>query len=317
MSVTDNLNPGTCVDAVRPAVSIGLAVRNGEDYLREAVDSILAQTFENFELIISDNASTDATEKICREYAAADSRVRYYRNPTNIGGAKNENLTVQLATAPYFRWAAHDDVLAPTLLERLVEALEQRRDATLAYTASIDIDGSGAEIGRTQLSLGVDDRLDERFARLAARTHACEPTYGLVRREDLLAVGLQGNYADSDRVMLCRLALRGPFVEITDNLFFKRYHDKNRYTSTRARMAWFNPSNKGKVALPNWMTFFGHWRTVLTARLSASDRMRCAAAVMRWGARYWRELARDIVVAVASIFIPRERRFASDHFNWE
>jgi glycosyltransferase involved in cell wall biosynthesis len=83
--------------AKTPKISIGLPVRNGEEYLEESIDSILAQTFTDFELIISDNASTDRTEAICRAYAAKDRRIRYYRNPVNIGGANYGNLTFQLA----------------------------------------------------------------------------------------------------------------------------------------------------------------------------------------------------------------------------
>ncbi len=75
-----------------PAVSIGLPVYNGDNFLAEAIDSILRQTMEDFELIISDNASTDRTEEICREYAAGDSRIRYYRNESNLGAMANYNL---------------------------------------------------------------------------------------------------------------------------------------------------------------------------------------------------------------------------------
>jgi glycosyltransferase involved in cell wall biosynthesis len=113
------------MSSTAPKVSIGLAVYNGEAYLKEAVDSILTKRFTDFELIISDNASTDRTEKLCRAYAAQDERVRYHRNPTNIGGANNENQTCANGSGQYFRWAAHDDVCAPTLLEKCVAALDE------------------------------------------------------------------------------------------------------------------------------------------------------------------------------------------------
>src|SRR5262245_52473779 len=96
-----------------PTVSIGLAVYNGGQYLAQAIESILGQSYADFELIISDNASTDETETICRSYVARDERIRYSRNATNIGGARNENLTTTLARGRYFRWAAHDDYLEP------------------------------------------------------------------------------------------------------------------------------------------------------------------------------------------------------------
>ena len=102
--------------ADRPRVSIGLPVYNGENFLEFALDSILGQTFQDFELIISDNASTDATESICRRYAAKDSRIRYYRNPNNQGAAQNYNRVFALARGEYFKWAAHDDVCKPNYL---------------------------------------------------------------------------------------------------------------------------------------------------------------------------------------------------------
>src|SRR6478735_5395035 len=99
-----------------PKVSIGLAVYNGERYLDEAITSILSQTFTDFELVICDNDSSDSTPEICRRFAAADDRIRYYRNPVNIGGVRNENRTMFLARGEYFKLAAHDDRIAPEFL---------------------------------------------------------------------------------------------------------------------------------------------------------------------------------------------------------
>ncbi|MCB0187328.1 MAG: glycosyltransferase family 2 protein, partial [Caldilineaceae bacterium] len=123
-----------------PRVSIGLAVYNGEPYLADAIRSILSQSFTNFELIISDNASTDRTAAICQEFAARDSRIRYSRNATNIGGANNENRTFRLARGEYFRWAAHDDICAPELLEKSVAVLDQNPDVVLCYSMTTEID---------------------------------------------------------------------------------------------------------------------------------------------------------------------------------
>src|SRR3974377_1117825 len=99
-----------------PKVSIGLPVYNGENYLRLAIDSILTQDYTDFELIISDNASADATQEICREYTARDCRIRYYRNKINIGASGNYNRVFELARGGLFKWAAHDDVHLPAFL---------------------------------------------------------------------------------------------------------------------------------------------------------------------------------------------------------
>src|SRR5215207_1517689 len=108
-----------------PRVSVGLPVYNGENYLAEAIDSVLAQTYQNFELIISDNASTDSTEEICRDYAARDRRIRYFREPQNRGAAWNFNHTFELARGEYFKWVAHDDVIGPQYLARTVDQLDR------------------------------------------------------------------------------------------------------------------------------------------------------------------------------------------------
>ena len=100
-----------------PRVSIGLPIYNGENFLGDAVESLLAQTFTDFELVLVDNASTDGTAAMCERFVARDKRVRYHRNPQNIGGAPNFNLAFQLADrAPYFKWAAHDDRHLPDFL---------------------------------------------------------------------------------------------------------------------------------------------------------------------------------------------------------
>lgn len=126
-----------------PRVSIGLPVYNGDNYLIETLDSILAQTYADFELIICDNASTDGTAEICRTYAVQDDRIRYFRNETNVGAARNYNLTWEHARGEYFKWVAHDDPCAPQLIERCVAALDSMPDVIMAYGRTILIDARG------------------------------------------------------------------------------------------------------------------------------------------------------------------------------
>ncbi len=134
-----------------PRVSVGLAVYNGENYLREAIDSILAQTFTDFELILSDNASTDKTQEICLEYAAKDKRIRYYRNDQNIGGIRNQIRTVELSRGEYYKLAAHDDVCAPDFLEKCVEVLDRDPSVVLCYPKTKIIDENGNFLKATRL----------------------------------------------------------------------------------------------------------------------------------------------------------------------
>jgi glycosyltransferase involved in cell wall biosynthesis len=134
--------------SVSPPLTIGLPVYNGQNYVSESLDSLLAQTYSDFELIISDNASTDGTEDICRDYATRDSRIRYVRQPVNIGAAPNHNYLVQAARGRLFKWAAHDDLFAPKLVERCIEALDDRPELILAhaYMGIVDEQGKTLEI---------------------------------------------------------------------------------------------------------------------------------------------------------------------------
>lgn len=127
----------------QPRLSIGLPVFNGDKFLNKAIDSLLAQTFEDFELIISDNASTDKTEEICRTYAEKDQRIRYYRNEKNIGCARNFNRVFKLSSAEYFKWAAHDDLHAPNFLMKCVEVLDQNPSVILCHSQVYIIDEYG------------------------------------------------------------------------------------------------------------------------------------------------------------------------------
>src|SRR5436190_3693526 len=140
-----------------PRVSIGLAVYNGEKYLSQTLDSIVDQTFGDFELVISDNASSDGTEDICRQYAARDARIRYSQSPVNIGLTNNFNRAFRLSSGQYFRWAAADDVFAPTSLERCVDILDKHSEVVLCYPKTILIDDNGDPLR------DYDDNLDLRL----------------------------------------------------------------------------------------------------------------------------------------------------------
>jgi glycosyltransferase involved in cell wall biosynthesis len=131
-----------------PLVSIGMPVYNGERFVRQALESILIQDYGNFELIISDNASTDATSKICRRYADRDARVRYVRNETNLGASPNHKRVFEMGTGDYFKWAAHDDECLPTFLSRCMSVFgEAPQSVVLVYPQSLIIAGKGEWLG--------------------------------------------------------------------------------------------------------------------------------------------------------------------------
>lgn len=304
----------THVEAV-PAVSICLPVYNGENYLAIAIDSMLAQTFADFELVISDNASTDRTEEICRKFADADPRVRYHRNERNVGGARNQANAIQLSRGRYVRLSAHDDKIAPTHLEECVAVLEERPDVVIAFTRTVVIDEVGAEVTQYRATRGTADTPSRRFRELAFRDHNCDAIYGVIRGDILRGVRPLENFIDADKVFLCRLAFHGPFMSIDRPLFYKRFHPKNWVGNWRDRMAWYNPDAKGKVTFPNWLELFSFGNAAVTAPIPPLERLRCGATVVHWAVRYAPKLAKDLLMAAAS-FVPRARP-RRGLYNWE
>lgn len=226
-----------------PKVSIGMPVFNGEPFIFEAIDSILGQTYTDFELIISDNASNDKTEEICREYSAKDERVRYYRNESNIGAPQNYNRTFNLASGRYFRWANADDVAEVQLLEKCVQVLEQRPDVVLCYgkTRIIDQDGQVTEDYDDNLDLQ-DAKASERYIRFNESVGLTNVIYGLMRSEKMARTALFGNYIAADVNFMAELCLYGKFVEIPEVLFYRRMHKEasswDRADDERQRAFW-------------------------------------------------------------------------------
>jgi len=274
-----------------PVVSIGLPVYNGARYLEQALQSILNQTFRNFELIISDNASTDATESICRRYADVDNRIRYYRNERNLGAAANYNLVIHLARGRYFRHAAHDDVLAPTNIERCAAVLNEWPDVVLAYPRMIMIDAAGAQIETREHSLELGDpRPSARFAKYAYQCDEgsmCDPVFGLFRMSALRETNLLGAYIAADMILLGEIALRGRIVEIPEYLFFERYHAEGSVLSNPSlddRAAWFDLNSRGKLInqAPHFRWFWELCRAIERASLDQRERFACYIAMRHW-----------------------------------
>ncbi|KAM3090371.1 glycosyltransferase family 2 protein [Phormidesmis sp. 146-35] len=268
-----------------PAVSIGMPVYNGEAFLTAALDAILAQTFTNFELIISDNASTDRTEEICRTYAAQDDRIHYYRNTQNLGAAWNFNRVFQLAQGQYFKWATHDDLLAPTALEKCVELLD--RDASTVLCASqvgcINWQGNVIEAKCDPSDRALDaDQPSRRFRGILLQTFWCYEVFGLMRTSALRKVAPMGSHYGSDRAILAALTLQGRFAEIPTALIFRRFHLKQSTAmqSAKEREQWLNGIQK-KTRLQERQSVCC-LMAVLQAELTYTQRLRCLGVLAHY-----------------------------------
>ena len=133
---------------VTPKVSIGMPVYNGEKFIRETLDSLVMQTFTDFELIISDNNSKDNTEAICREYTVKDKRIRYVRQSENRGQLLNFQFVLNEAVGEYFMWASADDLFSPKWLANLTSSLQGRADCA-SFGAACYIDGAALTFNST------------------------------------------------------------------------------------------------------------------------------------------------------------------------
>ena len=288
-----------------PIVSVGLPVFNGETFLEVAISSVLAQTFDDLELVISDNASTDRTAEICQDYAARDSRVRYFRNPQNLGAAPNYNRAFSHARGRYFKWLAHDDRITPTYLAKTVRVLEERNDAVLCNSVVSYIDQNGANIGlyNTGLSLADSASAAERFAWMILRSHSCVDFFGLIRRETLATSLLHGSFHGADRALLAQLAIRGRLIQLPAPLVEMREHP-NRYTRQNVRSAdraaWHDASKRGKLSFPTWHLYGEYLRMVRRERMFPSERAGCYSALARWWAVNWNS-ARALVDVLAVV----------------
>jgi Glycosyl transferase family 2 len=282
-----------------PRVSLCLPVYNGERYLRATMDSLLGQTFGTFELIISDNASTDGTADICREYTTADRRVRYTRQPRNVGSNANYNQVIRMARAPYVKWCAHDDLCAPEYLESALAVLENDPDAVLCHSRSILIDecgerlpgdgsawflSSGERVCPDPPLVGRPLRASSPHVRLRdvlLRTKLCFEIFGLMRRTALLRTPLFRHTFGWDKVILAELALLGTWQEVDEPLWMWRCHSGGSGNLTvHQRMRWAT-ARRGRTVLPVAHMLPGYLAAVGRAPLSSAERLRCYAEVVR------------------------------------
>lgn len=287
-----------------PIVSIGMPVYNGERFIAAALESVLAQSYADFELIIADNASTDATMDICRAFAAADDRVHYHRNPANLGAAPNYNRAFALAQGRYFKWADYDDLLAVDFLKKCVDVLDRNEDIVLVYPQSRVIDEAGQPLGDyAYKAQATSPDARNRFRDFALRPDAGYQVSGLARADAVRKTSLHGSYPASDLVFLAELALYGRFCAIDETLFFPRNHPyqstKGAQTVERSRVVFFDTANAGRILLPKWQLLSGYLNAIARAPISRRDKLYCRFQMVRWSLMpdHFRALGKDVLLA--------------------
>lgn len=272
-----------------PRLSIGLPVYQGEEFLAESLDALLGQSFEDFELVITDNASTDGTEAICRQYAKRDSRIRYERLDRNIGAANNHNHVFSLARGELFKWASHDDLYGRDLLLRCVAALDERPETILAHSWSATIDSDGKVIEPYDYQLATDSpSAPERFASLLFAPGG-DDFYGVIRSDALRRVKPHASYHHADRTFVVDIAMQGPFHQVPELLYFRRDHPtraERANPTVRTRCTNMDPRRANRFLHPAPRLLaeyvFGFAGLIRRAPISAADKRQCYRYVARW-----------------------------------
>ncbi len=297
---------------ITPRVTVGLPVYNGQKYLEQALDSILAQTYQDFVLLISDNGSTDRTEAICRAYAERDPRVRYMRYEQNRGAAWNFNNCFHLAESEYFKWQCYDDLLEPTMLEACVPILDAEPEVVLAYPRTRIINDAGETLGLwadnfEHRSPNASVRL-KHYLRNKSRN---EGQYGVWRRSELAQSGLMGSFPLSDQVLMAEMMLRGQFRELPGYLFLKRFHPgiSTEAYSQYQMTAFMDPRKKGKFTLVRFERLLAFLRAVQRSKLPLGEAMSCYVelVLMVFMPANWLRMGQDIVIAGRGVIKERPK----------
>lgn len=276
-----------------PRLSIGLPVYNGENYVAESLEALLGQSFTDYELIISDNASTDSTGDICRHYEKQDSRVRYFRQPRNVGMAPNVNFIVHQARGELYKEASHDDLYASNLLESCVDALDEYPQVVLAHSWTAKVDGSGNVTEAYEYPLTTaTPRAPERFRSMLFDSGG-DDDYGVMRMNVRRRIALMGSHHHADRTITTEIALYGPFYQVPDWLYFRREHPgQNGHAPMRRRCANMDPRRANPWRHPAARLYgeyiWAYVSAIRRAPLSVADRRECYRHLMQWMASHER-----------------------------
>lgn len=240
----------------RPLVSVGVPVYNEEAFVRQTLDSLLAQDYDNLEVVISDNASTDSTPVICEDIVKKDSRVRYFRAETNQGAIKNFNAAFHHSKGKYFMWAGAHDLWEPTFISQAVGLLESDPSVILCYPETMLIDTAGQRV------MKVPDEMDtremssvRRYLKFISKVHWCNMIHGLIRSEAIKSSSMLRSVWGPDILLLAELSLRGEFAQIPEVLFYRREnrpgdHQKSDAESAKRYVKTLEGSGNENLEMP-------------------------------------------------------------------
>ncbi len=285
-----------------PLITIGLPVYNSERYLPQSIESLLAQTYRHFVLVISDNASTDRTADICQRYASEDPRVRYFRNAVNIGLTGNFNRVFELCQTKYFKWSTADDFWAPDMLADAVAVMEADPSIALCYPQTVIVDGEGREQGRYQdkLHLMQDDPAS-RFLAVVENISLVNHHLGLLRSDAIRRTRLFGKHVSADIGFVAEMSLYGKFFEVKKYQFYRRFHTEssswNRGDQEQEARR-FHAANVRRVPFNTWLYHRAFSSAVLRSPLNLDKKVKLLGRLgkhMYWDSKWLiDDLRRDL-----------------------
>jgi polysaccharide pyruvyl transferase WcaK-like protein len=289
-----------------------LPVFNGERFLSSTIESLLAQTYSDFELVVSDNASTDRTATICLEYARQDSRVRYHRNNVNIGATQNWYLVHRLACGEYFASAAHDDIYDPDYMRTCIALLDADPEVVVCHSRTRIINQSGLPAGTMDVVVDTTSpSAHVRLRQLLTHDYKCVQLYGVMRSAALAKTRVFEGYYSADRNTLAELCLLGKIAEVPEYLFHHRLYPEAlgwimHSGKSTEEMAAIDPGTDWTRRSTGWIVWRNYFRSVWRLVKSPAERARCyfvllqvlAAGGMRRFRRGLRELTTNSRVKI-------------------
>lgn len=285
-----------------PRVSIAVPAYNCERYIERCLRSLLAQTWQDFELVVSDNASTDRTGEICEDIARTDPRVRVVRRKDNIGGPGNFRYVYSLCKGEFHKWSTADDYWDPRYLEVCMQELEQQPDVVLCYTRTTMVDADNRPISNYDDNLNLTEASPRRrFNHVLEKIGLCNAHLGVIRRSALDRTLLIGNELGSDIHFLAELALYGQFRVVPEYLFFRRFHETSSSwdrSNMEHQRNYYNPGGKRGFSMHTWKKFRRLYGAIWRAPLPLRQKLQLSSDVGR--SAVWN--ARDLVSDVTNIF---------------
>jgi glycosyltransferase involved in cell wall biosynthesis len=284
-----------------PRLTVGMPVYNGDRTLATALEALLGQTFGDFELVVSDNASTDGTPDLLARYAAFDPRLRIVRQPQNLGANPNYSEVARRAHGEYFKWASSNDWCAPTFFERCIDVLDARSDIVLAFPRTklfVTVPENAEEY---PYDFGLEsDRPADRFIHLASKLRLNNVFNGVIRVAALRRTRLVPHHCGSDIVLMAHLALLGKFAQVPEPLFFRRMEPQSatRLMSADAMRRHHYPRPDARALFQSWRLSADWFRVVLAAPVPIAEKRRAFAHTARTCYYHWGDLVQDFREAV-------------------